>query len=215
MPSTAAAQARAYPKIMQRVRLPNRGPRSRDREKSNARRPVSSLSGNLGHRRLVELLDGSRREIARGLHDQSDRYDGNNWSAASRTIRGVLSHSSHSIKQTAGLLPARLLYASFSLKESDACRSVAGANPPQHAVAIAVHDPTAAHHAVAAIGIGAIIGAIAVGTAVISAPGRTSGETERKACAKAQANATPAPTAATPMAAMPAAAMPAAAVTAP
>jgi hypothetical protein len=61
-------------------------------------------------------------------------------------------------------------------------------------MAIAVHDPTAAHYTVAAVAIGAVVGAIAVGTAVIP-PARTSGETERKAGAKAQADATPAPTA--------------------
>src|SRR5215510_12128098 len=68
-------------------------------------------------------------------------------------------------------------------------------------MAKAVHDPTAAHYAVAAVAIGAVIGAIAVGT-VISPP-RTSGETERKAGAEPQADATPTPTAAAPMTAMP------------
>src|SRR5262245_3147515 len=85
-------------------------------------------------------------------------------------------------------------------------RSVTDADPTQHAMAIAVYDPTPAHRAVAALAIGAVVGAIAVGTVI--SPARTGGETERKAGAKAQADATPARTAAAPMTAM-------AAVTAP
>jgi hypothetical protein len=71
-------------------------------------------------------------------------------------------------------------------------------------MAKAVHDPTAAHHAVAAVGIGAVVGAIAVRT-LISAPVRTGGETERKPGAYAEADSTPPPTAAAPLTALPAA----------
>jgi hypothetical protein len=120
---------------------------------SNAYPPCHCLLDSAGYLRLVELLIRRRCQIARRLPGQPDQPDELHKSLVSRpNSNQTCPERSSNETQTAG--KARPF--AFPLLPG---RSVADAYPSPYAVTPTVNHRPPAHHAVAAISIGSVVGA--------------------------------------------------------
>src|SRR5262245_20854701 len=170
-----------------------RPPLQQKREMSDAYPPCHCLLDSAGYLGLVKLLVCRRCQIARRLSGKPGQPGKLHKSVISRQ-NGNETRRERAFDETQTAGKARPFAVSLLR------RSVADAYPSPYAVTPTVDHRSPAHHAVAAIGVGPVVGAAVARSSAKAEPERESG---REA---------PAPTAATPSATMPAASMPTASV---